>query len=50
MITIAHAIIDFLFFAVMIYLYDKRMSELEDWLDELDDRITTLEAVSDTAH
>ena len=49
MMAIAHALIDCLFFSVMIYLYDKRMTLLEDWLDELDERITDLESESDMA-
>ena len=43
MIALAHMVIDVAFFTVMIFLFSKRLYELEDWQDELDERMTRLE-------
>ena len=43
MIAFLHMVIDIVFFTVMIWLFSKRLDELEDWQEECDERLTRLE-------
>ncbi len=44
MIAFLHMVIDIVFFTVMIWLFSKRVDELEDWQKEADERLSNLEA------
>ena len=43
MIVFLHLVIDIAFFTVMIWLFSKRLDALEDWQEEVDERLTSLE-------
>ena len=42
MTVILHMVIDIVFFTVMICLFSKRLDYLEDWQEEVDERLTRL--------
>ena len=44
MIGLLHALIDVAFFTAMMYLCDKRFEQLEDWSDDVEERLSNLEA------
>ena len=43
MITVLHMVIDIVFFTAMIFLFIKRLDELDDWQDEFDERLSDVE-------
>ena len=43
MIAFIHMAIDIAFFTVMMWLFDKRFDLLEDWQEDLDERVSNLE-------
>ena len=43
MIAFLHMVIDIVFFAVMIWLFSKRLDELEDWQKDVDKRLSSVE-------
>ena len=43
MITVLHMVIDIVFFTAMIFLFSKRLDELEDWQSEVDERLSDVE-------
>ena len=43
MIALLHMVIDIAFFSIMIWLFSKRLDELEDWQEDCDERLTRLE-------
>ena len=44
MIGFLHALVDVVFFTAMMYLCDKRFEQLEDWSDDVEERLSNLEA------
>ena len=43
MIAFLHMVIDIVFFAVMIWLFSKRLDELEDWQKDVEQRLSSVE-------
>ena len=43
MIALLHMVIDIAFFTIMVWLFSKRLDELEEWQEECDERLTRLE-------
>ena len=43
MIVILHMVIDIVFFTAMILLFSKRLDELEEWQEEIDERLSNVE-------
>ena len=44
MIGLLHALVDVVFFTAMMYLCDKRFEQLEDWSDDVEERLSNLKA------
>ncbi len=44
MIAFLHMVIDVVFFTVMIWLFSKRLDELEDWQEDAEERLSSVEA------
>ena len=43
MIAFLHMVIDIVFFTVMIWLFSKRLDELEDWQKDVEQRLSSVE-------
>lgn len=48
MIAFLHMVIDIVFFTVMIWLFSKRLDNLEDWQKDVEQRLSSVEVKTKT--